>query len=772
MEIAPAELIWGVFTRALGLVYLVAFASLYPQVVSIAGARGISPVGMLFDRMRRDFPLHERVLSFPTLLWLSSADWMLRGLVLAGAVAALLVVAGLWSPWALLACYAAYLSIDPAVELGYPWDCALFEAGVLALLLPPLEPLPSLAATAAPSPMVALAYDVLLARVIWGFGKQKFVGTTRRDLGYLREFFVNQPIPTPIGWYAHRLPLALHRAAMLLLYAVELVLPFLIFVGGPLRLLPAAGIAGLMAGIQLTGNYGFFNLITLVLCLPLLDLRASLVGLSLASPADAAVVVILLLGLLGFPFNSWVTRSWPYWPSSPSVASRLLRALGALNRRLMAFRVAHAYGVFPPQATPPFRLIPVIEGSLDGREWREYEYRFIPCHERSRPRFVAPRMPRWDHYVFYDGYGITPSSLIVTAVGGGFNPYHFSPMPPLRRLAQRLAEPESPVRTLLRHDPFAGGPPPRYMRANLYALEPTTPAERRESGRWWRRQLVAEHLPTFEPGPETYRRWLNGPELWHWDSVLWRRRAPAFRAFEARARAAGSVGELEAAVVALTGLPCETIEAFWRELLPAAPPPADGDWRGLRGLVDCLRERFGEERLFDFDRVASALALGLAARHERRIVGGAADLFGLPSYLHVGLSMHQLLLAGRESFAKALDDEVLVEGAAAGLDLSRGLWLWAVLRFEHVAFMGRGFATMRGTTVPTWVAGVPGAPLILPFLADQLGDEARSCDLLHSRVVADARWEVVVRPIAASREAGPATVSVDRADPAIATRES
>src|SRR5438552_6111307 len=99
MEIAPPVVIWGLFTRLLGLVYLVAFASLYAQVVPIAGSRGITPVRELLDRARLDFPLRVRLTAWPSLLWLSGSDLALRGLAAAGLLSAALVVfGGPWSP--------------------------------------------------------------------------------------------------------------------------------------------------------------------------------------------------------------------------------------------------------------------------------------------------------------------------------------------------------------------------------------------------------------------------------------------------------------------------------------------------------------------------------------------------------------------------------------------------------------------------------------------------------------------------------------------------
>ena len=46
---------------------------------------------------------------------------------------------------------------------------------------------------------------------MFGFGKQKFLGSTNKDLAYLKGFLVSQPLPSPLGWYAQKLPVALLR---------------------------------------------------------------------------------------------------------------------------------------------------------------------------------------------------------------------------------------------------------------------------------------------------------------------------------------------------------------------------------------------------------------------------------------------------------------------------------------------------------------------------------------------------------------------------------
>ena len=48
-------------------------------------------------------------------------------------------------------------------------------------------------------------------------------------------------------------------------------------------------------------------------------------------------------------------------------------------------------------------------------------------------------------------------------------------------------------------NPFPDGPP-KIVRARLYLYRFTTPEERRETGDWWKRELVGEYLPAIGVG--------------------------------------------------------------------------------------------------------------------------------------------------------------------------------------------------------------------------------------------------------------------------------
>jgi hypothetical protein len=58
----------------------------------------------------------------------------------------------------------------------------------------------------------------------------------------------------------------------------------------------------------------------------------------------------------------------------------------------------------------------------------------------------------------------------------------------------RLMEGSPPVLSLLEKNPFPEAPP-KYVRALMYTYHFTTPAERRLTGAWWRREPKGEYCP-------------------------------------------------------------------------------------------------------------------------------------------------------------------------------------------------------------------------------------------------------------------------------------
>jgi hypothetical protein len=68
----------------------------------------------------------------------------------------------------------------------------------------------------------------------------------------------------------------------------------------------------------------------------------------------------------------------------------------------------------------------------------------------------------------------------------------------------RLLEHDRPTLKLLGRNPFPDHPP-AVVRARLYRYRFTTPAERRQTGAWWSRDLLGDYLPPLRLDPRSRR---------------------------------------------------------------------------------------------------------------------------------------------------------------------------------------------------------------------------------------------------------------------------
>ena len=115
-EHSSYQLISSVFLRLLGVIYLIAFASLGTQVEGLIGSQGILPLATRLAEYAAETGL-ERYLQAPTLFWLHAGDTTLIGATVAGALAAVLIILNIWQRTALVAAFLLYLSLFHACLL-------------------------------------------------------------------------------------------------------------------------------------------------------------------------------------------------------------------------------------------------------------------------------------------------------------------------------------------------------------------------------------------------------------------------------------------------------------------------------------------------------------------------------------------------------------------------------------------------------------------------------------------------------------------------------
>jgi lipase maturation factor 1 len=259
-----------------------------------------------------------------------------------------------------------------------------------------------------------------------------------------------------------------------LMLGIELVVPFAILL--PARVRKTRVVAcGLMILLQVaigaTGNYGFFNLLTIVLYVALLDdqaLRRRARAQPVTGPfrreptiwrltTSIAAVTIACLSVVALVreiqitagMSAQIARAWP----------------GRVLEWVSPFRSVNGYGLFRVMTTARPEL--VIEISENGRDFKEYEFRWKPGDPNRRPPFVEPHMPRLDWQMWFAALDPPNSEYWLAS------------------LAQRILDMEPSVLRLLGPSPLVGRP--RVVRLAYYGYRFTTRAERAQNGAWWAR---------------------------------------------------------------------------------------------------------------------------------------------------------------------------------------------------------------------------------------------------------------------------------------------
>jgi hypothetical protein len=475
--LAPAndyQLTSWLFLKGLALVYVAAFLSLAVQIDGLAGASGILPYHTLLEQQFIEQG-YWAWLHIPTLFWFDSSDVALQGAAIAGALLGIFLLLG-WGQQRiiLILLFVLYLALYHAgqVFMSFQWDYLLLESGFLAIFL-----------LNAPTRVVVFLYHWLLFRLrfLSGFSKLASGDPTWSQLTTLKYYFETQPLPHIGAWYAHQLPEWLLKAGTGFTLFAELVVPFFIFLPRPFRLAAAAITLSMQAVIIATSNHNFFNLLTILLCLFLLDDRI----VSKLLPGRVKEHIVNLIrqpGRILKPLLGTATLLIMV-VSLTAMTSMLLNrplppALETIARIGPNYGIGNIYHVFPVMQTERQEL--VIAGSYDGINWEPYQFRYKPGDLSVAPKFNIPHQPRLDWMMWF----VPPQRWEVG--------YWF------RDFLDKLQQNSPPVTALLAYNPFAGKPPPRFLRVSAFRYRFSSPKERERSGQWWQAEYLGE-FPDVPP---------------------------------------------------------------------------------------------------------------------------------------------------------------------------------------------------------------------------------------------------------------------------------
>ena len=242
--------------------------------------------------------------------------------------------------------------------MGYQWDYLLLETGFLAIFL--ISSLPRI-----------WLFQWLLFRLMFESGIVKLTShdATWSNLTALTHHYQTQPLPTPLAWYMNQLPLWFQKSSTVFVFTIELVLPFLVLAPRRFKQAAAIGMISLQTLILLTGNYTFFNWLSIALCIFLLDDRFFNKPSPMPIPSANRYVSIALVVFVAVIGCSQLLEIFSIAPPAP---------VRFIARQIAPFGLVNQYGLFASMTTTRPEI------SIE-RLQRRHQLAALPIPLQSRP---------------------------------------------------------------------------------------------------------------------------------------------------------------------------------------------------------------------------------------------------------------------------------------------------------------------------------------------------------------------------------------------------
>ena len=495
-----------IFLRVLGLIYFSAFYSLLFQIKGLIGPNGILPAADYLQAVNGALHL-QSYWTVPTLLWFGASNGALTTLCWVGLAASLLVTLNLWPRASLLICFLCFVSfVSVAREFsGYQSDGMLLEAGFIALFFAPPGLRPGLGESSPPSRASLFLLQWEWFRIYFESGVAK-IGSgdlAWRQFTAMDDYYQNGPLPTWIGWYVQHLPHWFHASATVYTLVVELLIVWMLFLPRRFRIACFFVVTPFEISIIATANYTFLNYLVLLLGVLLLDDRflhwilplrfrewihgkslvaaAGVTGTAAGAPKPTSARAewrerftplrrLFAGACLGLVFYSTTALLlWMFMPGLPLPQAPV--------QALEPFRIANSYGLFAVMTHERYEI--EFQGTLDGKTWIAYPFRYKPQAIDKAPGIYAPYQPRFEWNLWFASLGSWQQSRFVVWT------------------EERLLKNEPDVLALFASNPFASAPP-REVRTVIYQYWFTDMRTKRETGNWWKREQLRQYAPALE----------------------------------------------------------------------------------------------------------------------------------------------------------------------------------------------------------------------------------------------------------------------------------
>ena len=441
------------FLRGLGFVYFFAFLSAALQVLPLLGSTGLLPISLFVERIAGD-SLLSTFINNPSLFVFAQSDTLLVLIAWIGAALSLVVLLGYANSIIMFILWFLYLSYVNVGQLfyGFGWEIQIGEVGFLAIFMAPLldwRPFPN---REAPLPFIWLLRWFLF-RFYLGSGLIKLRGSACwEDFTCLYYHFETQPIPNPLSPLMHFLPRFILKFGVMFTEFLQIISAFFVFYPRLLRITAGLVFFCFQSILILTGNYAFFNWITLVPALILLDdrLLKNVLPKKLVAAAQQAEQKKIPFTKSQRYFH-FIVFGLLIWLSIP-VVTNLVSENQVMNTSYNRWNLVNTYGAFGYVGKQRFEL--VVAGASDqvitrSTEWKEYEFIAKPTDiDRGLP-LIAPYQPRIDWQIWFAAQS--------TSGRHGW----------LIHWVWKLLHNDEDALGLIAHNPFPDQPP-RYIKIDRY----------------------------------------------------------------------------------------------------------------------------------------------------------------------------------------------------------------------------------------------------------------------------------------------------------------
>jgi hypothetical protein len=476
---AQANKVFSWFHKGLAVVYLCAFLPMFFELDVLIGNEGFQPARDLLHSSYSHQGYWASFLQFPSLFHFLTNKAGLLLIVSLGCLGALGLLLSYQIFWSALIAWLSFLSITSVGGDFYIIiiDLFLAEVGFLTLFssyhLQFKGYLPNL---------VVFAFKMLNFKLWFSMGMIKFYMPLSEwtNFTFFDSFFQAQPMPTPIAKLSDQAPAFLKSVAIIGLFVGEVILPFFVFAKAFYRKIAGAVFVLISILIQLNGNYGYFNILSIFLVLTIF--RSSDFGFKAALPFEQSgksknwwstflvghIVVQLIYCLLLFhPKPKYTQNHFNFihtYLGTPT--STVVNSLVYPLKVLSYWRICNPYGVF--KGIPKYHGEIRLSGSQDGLHWRNYTFKYLPSGLSDKLGFYAPYYPRLDHLMFYE------TLCQSNAQNNTLNPFYKNKAPWSRQFLATLFTDQPIVNKLLKRNPFIGRKPPKFIKTSYYQLQLNT----------------------------------------------------------------------------------------------------------------------------------------------------------------------------------------------------------------------------------------------------------------------------------------------------------